>query len=159
MHTRTHAGPACWNPMNRGVAHRSACPPSLVSSQDAVPTASPATGSLMAEIYKNGPVEGLLCVLRLPAGSQVWCVSPSPTNGTREAGMGSWLAGRPGGALGLQQCRMPLATLSAPTHPPSPWPTPLLPKASPTFCSFWAHGPISPAPSLPQHMRRFPCLH
>lgn len=94
---------------------------------------------------------GLLCVLRLPA-IQVWCVSPpAPLTAPGEAGVGSWLAGRPGGALGLQQCRMPLATLSAPRTRPLHGQH-LSSQASPTFCSFWSRWPhLSSSITSPAH--------
>lgn len=166
-HTRvltvhTHQGPACWNPMNRGVAHPLPEAPVqlgwFLCRMQFLQRLQQREGDHGRDLQKWPSRGGLLCVLGLPA-IQVWCVSPpTPLTAPGEAGMGSWLAGRPGGALGLQQCCVPHAAghSLSPSHPPSPWPTPALPKRLLLSAPSGAAGPISPAPSLPQHVRRFP---
>ena len=129
-------------------------PTRLVSLQDAVPIASPAArrrswqrSTRMAQ--SRGPS---LCT-RTSCCTSLVCIPPAPPTAPGEGRVGSWLAGRPGWALGLQQRRPPLPTLLSP-HPPCPWPTPAPPKHLLVSAPSGAASPISPPPSLPHHVRK-----
>ena len=147
-HTHTHTPRSCllephesWSgsPPAGG-----ACPTWLVSLQDAVPTASPATrrrswqrSTKMAQ--SRGPS---LCT-RTSCYTSLVCIPPNPTDGTRGgrygflAGRTSWGCAGPPAVL-RATCRWPL---SQPLAPALSMANTCSSQASPTFCSFWSRWP------------------
>ena len=115
---------------------------------------------IMAEIYKNGPVEGAFSVYSdfLLYKSGVY-PPPDPTDSTRGGRYRFLLAGCPGWALGLQQCRTLLATLSALCTRPVRGQLLLLPSVSSFLLLLEPLAPSLQLPHSPSTSAGFPCLH
>lgn len=162
-HTHTHPpqDPACWNPMNQGVVDPLPEAPAplgwFLRRMQFLQRRQQREGDHGRDLQKWPSRGGLLCVLGLPA-IQVWCVSPPPRPNPQHLGRQVWVPGWQD-VLGGRWASSSAARcwpLSQPLHPPYLWPTPAPPKRLLLSAPSGAAGPISPALSLPQHVRRFP---
>lgn len=115
---------------------------------------------IMAEIYKNGPVEGAFSVysdfLLYKSGMH----PPGPTDGPR-GGTCGFLAGRTFRAGAEPPAVPPAAAHSLVPSPALSMANSCSSQASPPFCSFWSREPhlstSITSPSHPQVTVGFPC--
>ena len=147
-HTHTHPpqDPACWNPMNQGVADPLPEAPAplgwFLRRMQFLQRRQQREGDHGRDLQKWPSRGGLLCVLGLPA-IQVWCVSPPPRPNRQHPGRQVWVPGWQD-VLGGRWASSSAARcwpLSQPLAPALSVANSCSSQASPPFCSFWSRQP------------------